>query len=230
MGRSSFQKKRSRLNKKFNKGNSIGNGKESRGTSYKDVVKENEKYWMYYRQQELIPPEEWEAFRSTIQTDLPVSFRIQGCHKDREQMMHEMEVRFFKPIAESGDSSVCEPQPLEWYSLYFCISNHCFKFYFRYSGAYQTPMTRNAVRSHPILAQLHNFLVTESELGNLSRQEAVSMIPPLLLAPTSDHIVLDMCAAPGSKTTQLLEMMHEASPTPGNYLHTYIYIYILNSC
>lgn len=75
-------------------------------------------------------------------------------------------------------------------------------------------MSRTAVRSHPILAQLHNFLVTEAELGNLSRQEAVSMIPPLLLAPTSEHYVLDLCAAPGSKTTQLLEMIHENDENP----------------
>lgn len=56
--------------------------------------------------------------------------------------------------------------------------------------------------------------MTEAELGNLSRQEAVSMIPPLLLTPKADHFVLDMCAAPGSKTTQLMEMMHEETSNP----------------
>jgi 16S rRNA C967 or C1407 C5-methylase (RsmB/RsmF family) len=45
-------------------------------------------------------------------------------------------------------------------------------------------------------------------VGAITRQEAVSMIPPLLLAVEPAHRVLDMCAAPGSKTFQLLEMLH----------------------
>lgn len=54
----------------------------------------------------------------------------------------------------------------------------------------------------------------ESFQGNISRQEAVSMIPPLLLDVKSHHKVLDACAAPGSKTMQIIEMMHEDSDTP----------------
>ncbi|KAH7446790.1 hypothetical protein KP509_01G076100 [Ceratopteris richardii] len=34
------------------------------------------------------------------------------------------------------------------------------------------------------------------------------MVPPLFLDVQPDHFVLDMCAAPGSKTFQLLEMIH----------------------
>merc|ERR1719427_306173 len=34
------------------------------------------------------------------------------------------------------------------------------------------------------------------------------MIPPLFLDVKSDHLVLDLCAAPGSKTAQIIEMMH----------------------
>lgn len=40
------------------------------------------------------------------------------------------------------------------------------------------------------------------------RQEAVSMIPPLLLNVQPEHFVLDMCASPGSKTAQMLEALH----------------------
>ncbi len=39
-------------------------------------------------------------------------------------------------------------------------------------------------------------------------QEAASMIPALVLAPKPGEIVLDMCASPGGKTTQMAEMMH----------------------
>ena len=48
--------------------------------------------------------------------------------------------------------------------------------------------------------------------GELAQQEATSMVPPLLLAPEPQHTVLDMCAAPGSKTTQLLDMMGANPP------------------
>jgi len=35
-----------------------------------------------------------------------------------------------------------------------------------------------------------------------------SMLPPLILSPSSDEIVLDLCSAPGSKTTELGEIMN----------------------
>ena len=34
------------------------------------------------------------------------------------------------------------------------------------------------------------------------------MIPPLVLDVKPEHKVLDMCAAPGSKTGQLIEAIH----------------------
>ena len=45
-------------------------------------------------------------------------------------------------------------------------------------------------------------------MGNISRQEAVSMIPPLVLDVKPGMTVLDLCAAPGSKSAQLIEMVH----------------------
>ncbi|MDP2749804.1 MAG: NOL1/NOP2/sun family putative RNA methylase [Nanoarchaeota archaeon] len=47
----------------------------------------------------------------------------------------------------------------------------------------------------------------EHTLGYVYVQEDVSMIPPLVLKPKPGEIVLDMCAAPGSKTTQMASMM-----------------------
>ena len=36
------------------------------------------------------------------------------------------------------------------------------------------------------------------------------MLPAVLLGVRPGHAVLDMCAAPGSKTSQLVEMLHGA--------------------
>lgn len=48
----------------------------------------------------------------------------------------------------------------------------------------------------------------EHFLGYFYIQEAASMIPPIVLNPQEGEIILDMAAAPGSKTTQLAAMMN----------------------
>lgn len=47
----------------------------------------------------------------------------------------------------------------------------------------------------------------EHSLGYYYVQEAASMIPPLVLDPRPGERILDMCAAPGSKTTQIAQYM-----------------------
>ena len=48
----------------------------------------------------------------------------------------------------------------------------------------------------------------EHSLGYFYVQEAASMIPPLALNPHHNNLILDIAAAPGSKTTQLASMMN----------------------
>jgi len=52
--------------------------------------------------------------------------------------------------------------------------------------------------SKKILMLLH-------ETGRITRQEAVSMLPPVVLEPKDGTLIMDTCAAPGSKATQLAE-------------------------
>jgi tRNA (cytosine49-C5)-methyltransferase len=47
----------------------------------------------------------------------------------------------------------------------------------------------------------------EHSLGYYYVQEAASMIPPIVLDPKKNELILDMCAAPGSKTTQIGQYM-----------------------
>ncbi|MFH1066021.1 MAG: RsmB/NOP family class I SAM-dependent RNA methyltransferase [Nanoarchaeota archaeon] len=47
----------------------------------------------------------------------------------------------------------------------------------------------------------------EHFLGYFYIQGAASMIPPVVLNPKKDELVLDMCASPGSKTSQIAAMM-----------------------
>jgi len=64
------------------------------------------------------------------------------------------------------------------------------------SGAYSV-----AAGEAPISKSLDHFL------GLLYIQSVASMIPPMVLDPKPDDAVLDLCAAPGSKTTQMAQMM-----------------------
>ncbi len=47
----------------------------------------------------------------------------------------------------------------------------------------------------------------EHYLGYIYLQSAASMLPPIILNPKPGDIVLDMCASPGSKTSQMASMM-----------------------
>lgn len=47
----------------------------------------------------------------------------------------------------------------------------------------------------------------EHTLGYIYIQEAASMIPPVVLNPKKNETVLDMCAAPGSKASQIAQYM-----------------------
>lgn len=49
--------------------------------------------------------------------------------------------------------------------------------------------------------------IPEHQLGYFYVQDAASMIPPVVLEPQPGDKVLDLCSAPGSKTTQIAAMM-----------------------
>jgi multisite-specific tRNA:(cytosine-C5)-methyltransferase len=85
------------------------------------------------------------------------------------------------------------PKPVEWYPE-------------KLAWAMTTP--KNVVRRFGPFSAFQKFLVSETSVGNISRQEIVSMIPPLLMDVRPGHTVLDLCAAPGSKSAQLIEMVH----------------------
>lgn len=72
----------------------------------------------------------------------------------------------------------------------------------------------DAAPKHKDVKKFHSWLLEHTERGNVDRQEAVSMLPVLYLDVRSGHRVLDMCASPGSKTTQALDMLlYSASPS-----------------
>ncbi|MBD3310658.1 NOL1/NOP2/sun family putative RNA methylase [Candidatus Woesearchaeota archaeon] len=56
----------------------------------------------------------------------------------------------------------------------------------------------------------------EHALGYIYVQEAVSMIPPVVLDPKPGEKVLDMCASPGSKASQIAQLMQNKGALVAN--------------
>ncbi|KPJ17845.1 tRNA (cytosine(34)-C(5))-methyltransferase [Papilio machaon] len=60
--------------------------------------------------------------------------------------------------------------------------------------AWQLRLSRTDIRRNEPLYKLHNFLVAETAAGGVSRQEAVSMIPPVVLKVEPHHKVGKVCS------------------------------------
>lgn len=165
--------------------------------SYREIERTNSDFIAYYKKQNIVPENEWSDFMIALGRDLPAAFRISSTSlSEADALLRVIEGNLFKKLMEEGCND-CEPaqKPLciPWYPRKIC---------------WQLQITRKDIRRSESYFRLHNFMISETASGNISRQELVSMIPPLLLDVKSDHKVLDMCAAPGSKTSQLIELMH----------------------
>ena len=77
-------------------------------------------------------------------------------------------------------------------------------------------LDRKTMRRAPRFQKFHKWLVANTQNGFITRQETVSMLPPVALDVQPHHRVLDMCAAPGSKTSQMLETI--ASGNEGGFI------------
>lgn len=91
-------------------------------------------------------------------------------------------------------------------------------------GAWQFPWARGK----PPNEETKLLVQSLHETGRITRQEAASMLPILIMQPQSGEKILDLCAAPGSKTTQAAEAMkgkglvlaNEKNPGRSNLLST----------
>ncbi|XP_027625694.1 tRNA (cytosine(34)-C(5))-methyltransferase [Tupaia chinensis] len=168
---------------------------------YPEIVKENKLFEHYYQELKIVPEGEWDQFMGALREPLPATLRITGYKSHAKEILHCLKNKYFKELEdlEVDGQKVEVPQPLSWYPEEL---------------AWHTNLSRKILRKSPQLEKFHQFLVSETESGNISRQEAVSMIPPLLLSVQPHHKILDMCAAPGSKTTQLIEMLHADMNVP----------------
>ena len=88
-------------------------------------------------------------------------------------------------------------EPIEWFN--------------GVGSAWTMPFSRGKAEGDvkSALAALH-------ETGRLTRQEAVSMLPVLALDPKPGEYILDLCASPGSKTSQIAEHLNDSGVVVAN--------------
>ncbi|KAI9684233.1 MAG: hypothetical protein M1820_010898, partial [Bogoriella megaspora] len=170
-----------------------GNGRPR--VSNNEVNKTNEKFERFYNSLDLVPVNEREEFWEALRSDLPMSFRFAGSKGHALTVQQHLINQYIPEIIKIKfeDREVDPPKQVPWYPANLAWSMN-------------TP--KNVIRKFPPFQSFQKFLVSETSIGNISRQELVSMIPPLLMDIKPGMVVLDLCAAPGSKSAQLIEMVH----------------------
>jgi multisite-specific tRNA:(cytosine-C5)-methyltransferase len=116
---------------------------------------------------------------------------VQNCLDHAADGISEVELEEFKKKYDTDLKNVTV-DPVKWYPDDLTFSMN---------------VSREGLRRSETLKNLHKMIQAASECGMVIRQELVSMLPPLFLDLKSSDLVLDMCAAPGSKTSQILEML-----------------------
>ncbi|KAJ7442499.1 S-adenosyl-L-methionine-dependent methyltransferase [Mycena galericulata] len=182
------------------RGGRRGNTSKPRDDTYRtDLVEKsamnNERFATYYRTQKIVPDDEWEPLLESLRTPLPTTFRVAGSRQTAESLNATLRDTHVPTLSNVvfEEQPVPPPVQIPWYP----------------DGlAWQFNVPKKVLRKSPEFKEFHSFLVFETEVGNVSRQEAVSMLPPLFMDVEPHHKVIDMCAAPGSKTAQLLEALH----------------------
>ena len=159
------------------------------------MPKENKRLEEYYNTLTNLPEEERAEFWAALRRELPNSFRFCGSKGHALAVKRLLQTRYIPEITRITHDGVTvnPPTAVPWYPD---------------SLAWSMTTPKNVIRKFPPFAAFQKFLVSETSVGNISRQEVVSMIPPLLMDVKPGMAVLDLCAAPGSKAAQLLEMIH----------------------
>ena len=153
---------------------------------------------------------ERQRWLTSVKSILPASFRIGNDVDDhlRERLEKELEAYVGKKmeiqVQPKGGDRKTRLQPLQLETKMIAPA----KKISYVPHAYQLSLDRQTIRRNTNLNGFHEWLKVQTEAGFVSRQETVSMIPPVVLNPEPHHKVLDMCAAPGSKTSQLLELVN----------------------
>ncbi|CAI5742456.1 unnamed protein product [Hyaloperonospora brassicae] len=162
----------------------------------------------YLRETDAVQDEtELDKLMQLLHEPLPVSFRLNLHRPDAARLKTLLATEHQFPSQKNfyGTISVNPPKPIAWYPLK--------------NVAWQMDCGRVALSKsapkHADVRAFHTCLLEHTDRGNIDRQEAVSMLPVLFLDVQCGHRVLDMCASPGSKTTQVIDCLLSSEDSNG---------------
>ena len=141
-----------------------------------------------------MPKLEFDSFISYSTKDLPITFRISKINVYNDNLEEELNTLF---------SSNPEYQKR--------LKRHKFNFL---DNIYELDTID---KKNPTDMKIKQILLRENDIGIL-RQELVAMLPVNLIPIEDDDIILDLCAAPGNKTVQALEIMEEKARQTNRFL------------
>jgi 16S rRNA C967 or C1407 C5-methylase (RsmB/RsmF family) len=145
----------------------------------------------YYRRQLGLPEDELQVMLGVMKDKLPVTFRVNVTQTHFDRLIERLEdPEFVLKLTGNRELSVS------------CVEWHPSRLVWSLNS------TRGDLKKRPGVKALHQFIHQATDSGLITRQELVSMLPPLALDVHPGHLVLDMCAAPGSKTAQMLELIN----------------------
>lgn len=157
------------------------------------VAKTNENFETFYAAQKTCDSDqEWQECLSAMRRPLPQSFRINASKPMIGKQLVDVLLLNYE-LDDDVNKAVL--RHMSWPDDK--------KFVWQVQNT-----SRWEIKEEDVNKNLFLFIVNENEHGNISRQELVSMVPVMLLDIQPNHKVLDMCASPGSKTKQVVELMH----------------------
>ncbi|KAH3742651.1 NOL1/NOP2/Sun domain family 2 [Pelomyxa schiedti] len=162
-----------------------------------DIDPTNALFEEYYHKVGIMPEADWEPFLACLRTPLPTTWRVVTTTHFSDLIFEKLSTISSETMGTVDGVPIPPPHLIPWYPG---------------NSAWHCNIFRKALRKCVTVSDLHKFLITQHDQGNICRQEAVSMIPPLFLRVQPSHTVLDMCAAPGSKTGQILEFLRAGQP------------------
>lgn len=117
-----------------------------------------------------------------MKKNLPVAFRITGSKGETRLLLETIKSSFFKEIlnTQAKESSENNEEAKEILKSIPFYPDEL---------AWQLQLTRKDIRRSEAYFKLHNFLIVETDCGGISRQEVVSMVPPLVLDVKPSHKV-----------------------------------------
>eukprot|EP01059_Diplonema_ambulator_P035235 TRINITY_DN8214_c1_g2_i2.p1 TRINITY_DN8214_c1_g2~~TRINITY_DN8214_c1_g2_i2.p1 ORF type:complete len:748 (+),score=161.74 TRINITY_DN8214_c1_g2_i2:37-2280(+) len=148
----------------------------------------------FYKAQKVVPEGEWDDFMESFKTPLPMTLRFTTTRPYSYIIQEEARKLINDPSTQLKD--------IPWAGEGEIAAVTCSHSAFHDKTSQTMP----------------EWCKEQNVLGTGFFQEAASLLPPLLLNLSHEHIMLDMCSAPGSKLLQCVDIMAAKAAQAGELI------------